>query len=107
IVAADAEYPKNASEGARDTAKSLGLKVVYDKSYPPSTADYSPIVRAVQATNPEIVFVAPSPPDSLGMVRAATEIGLKTRYWGGGMVGLQFTSITHRFGPKLDNIVNY
>src|SRR6266446_5029800 len=37
IVAADAEYPKNASEGARDTAKSLGLKVVYDKSYPPTT----------------------------------------------------------------------
>src|SRR5690242_7700985 len=53
IVAADAEYPKNASEGARDTAKSLGLKVIYDKSYPPSTADYSPIIHAVQATNPE------------------------------------------------------
>src|SRR6516162_4187922 len=56
IVAADAEYPKNASEGARDTAKSLGLQIGYDKSYPPSTADYSPIVHAVQATNPEIVF---------------------------------------------------
>jgi branched-chain amino acid transport system substrate-binding protein len=107
IVAADAEYPKNASEGARDTAKSLGLKVVYDKSYPPTTADYSPIVRAVQATNPEIVFVASYPPDSVGMVRAATEIGLKTRYFGGGMVGLQFTSIKQQFGPKLDNIVNY
>src|SRR6516165_1115660 len=61
IVAADAEYPKNASEGARDTAKSLGLKVVYDKSYPPSTTDYTPIVHAVQATNPEIVFVASYP----------------------------------------------
>src|SRR6266481_5626658 len=107
IVAADAEYPKNASEGARDTAKSLGLKVVYDKSYPPTTADYSPIVRAVQATNPEIVFVASYPPDSVGMVRAATEIGLKTRYFGGGMVGLQFTSIKQQFGPKLNGIVNY
>ena len=107
IVAADAEYPKNASEGARDTAKSLGLKVVYDKSYPPSTADYSPIVRAFQATNPEIVFVASYPPDSAGMVRAATELGLKTRYFGGGMVGLQFTSIKQQFGSKLDGIVNY
>src|SRR6266487_3737169 len=58
IVAADAEYPKNASEGARDIAKSLGLKIVYDKSYPPSTADYSPIIHAVQAANPEVVFVA-------------------------------------------------
>jgi branched-chain amino acid transport system substrate-binding protein len=107
IVAADAEYPKHASEGARDTAKSLGLQVVYDKSYPPSTADYSPIVRAIQATNPEIVFVASYPPDSAGMLRAATEMGLKTRYFGGGMVGLQFTSIKQQFGPKLNGIVNY
>src|SRR5437660_9402553 len=107
IVAADAEYPKNASEGARDTAKSLGLKVVYDKSYPPSTADYSPIVRAIQATEPEIVFVASYPPDSAGMVRAATELGLKTRYFGGGMVGLQFTSVKQQFGSKLNGILNY
>ena len=78
----------------------LGLKIVYDKSYPPSTADYSPIVHAVQATNPEIVFVASYPPDSVGMVRAATEIGLKTRYFGGGMVGLQFTSIKQQLGPE-------
>jgi branched-chain amino acid transport system substrate-binding protein len=107
IVAADAEYPKNASEGARDTAKSLGLKIVYDKSYPPSTSDFTPIVHAIQATNPEIVFVASYPPDSAGMVRAVTEIGLKTRYFGGGMVGLQFTPIKLQFGPKLNGILDY
>src|SRR5438132_9761018 len=107
IVAADAEYPKNASEGARDIAKSLGLKIVYDKSYPPSTADYSPIIHAVQATNPEVVFVASYPPDSVGIVRAATEIGLKTRYFGGGMVGLQFTTVKQQFGPKLNGILDY
>src|SRR5207237_9628227 len=107
IVAADAEYPKNASEGARETAKSLGLQIVYYKSYPPSTADYSPIVHAVHAANPEVVFVASYPPDSVGMVRAATEIGLKTRYFGGGMVGLQFTTIKQQLGPKLNGILDY
>jgi branched-chain amino acid transport system substrate-binding protein len=107
IVAADAEYPKNASEGARDTAKSLGLKIVYDKSYPPSTSDFTPIVHAIQATNPEVVFVASYPPDSAGMVRAVTEVGLKTRYFGGGMVGLQFTPIKQQFGPKLNGIIDY
>jgi branched-chain amino acid transport system substrate-binding protein len=107
IVAADAEYPKNASEGARDTAKSLGLKIVYDKSYPPATSDFTPIVHAIQATNPEIVFVASYPPDSAGMVRAVTEVGLKTRYFGGGMVGLQFTPIKQQFGPKLNGILDY
>jgi branched-chain amino acid transport system substrate-binding protein len=107
IVGADAEYPKKATGGARDIANESGLKIVYDKSYPPTTADFSPIVRAIQATNPEMVFVASYPPDSAGMVRAATEIGLKTRYFGGGMVGLQFTSVKQQFGSKLNGIVNY
>ena len=85
----------------------LGLKVVYDKSYPPSTTDYTPIVHAIQATNPEIVFVASYPPDSAGMLRAATEVGLKTRYFGGGMVGLQYTSVKQQFGPKLNGVIDY
>src|SRR6266702_3292628 len=93
IVGADAEYPAMALEGARAHIKRLGLKVVYDKTYPPNTVDYSPIVRASQATNPEIVFVASYPPDSAGRVRAANEVGLKTRIFGGGLVGPQFAAL--------------
>jgi branched-chain amino acid transport system substrate-binding protein len=107
IVGADAEYPKKATEGARDVAKEAGLKIVYDRSYPPSTADFTPIVHAIQATEPEIVFVASYPPDSAGMLRAATELGLKTRYFGGGMVGLQYTSVKQQFGPKLNGVIDY
>src|SRR5712691_5454787 len=51
IVAADAEFSKNASDGARENAKAAGLNIVYDKSYPPSTTDFAPIVRAIAATN--------------------------------------------------------
>src|SRR4051812_22879303 len=75
IVAADAEYPHTASAGARDIIKKLGLQTVYDRTYPPQTTDFTPIVRAIQAANPEIVFVASYPPDSVGMVRAANEVG--------------------------------
>ncbi|MBV9860656.1 MAG: amino acid ABC transporter substrate-binding protein [Alphaproteobacteria bacterium] len=107
IVAADAEYPKNASEGARDIAKQNGLQIVYDKTYPPSTTDYTPIVRAIQATNPDMVFVASYPPDSVGMVRAINETGFKTRYLGGGMVGLQITSIKQQLGPLINGIIDY
>ena len=107
IVGADAEYPRKATQGARDIAKENGLTIVYDKSYPPSTTDYSPIVHAIQATDPEIVFVASYPPDSAGILRAATEIGLKTRYFGGGMVGLQYTPFKKQFGPKLNGVIDY
>jgi branched-chain amino acid transport system substrate-binding protein len=107
IVAADAEYSKNASEGARKNAKAYGLKIVYDRTYPPTTTDYTPIVRAVQAANPDEVFVASYPLDSVGMIRAANEVGLKTELFGGGMVGLQTTSIKTQLGPLLNGIVNY
>jgi branched-chain amino acid transport system substrate-binding protein len=107
IVAADAEFSKNAADGARDNAKKLGLKVVYDKSYPPSTTDFTPIVRAIQGTNPDLVFVGSYPLDSVGMVRAANEVGLKTKMFGGGMVGLQATAIKTQLGPLLNGIVNY
>lgn len=80
LVGADAEFARNAVKGARQNAKKLGMKIVYDQTYPP---------------------------DSVGMVKAATEIGLKTKLFGGGMVGLQFASIMTALGPKLNGIVNY
>ncbi len=107
IVGADAEYPQVALAGARDVAKKLGLKIVYDSSYPPSTVDYTPIVRSIQATSPDAVFVASYPPDTAGIIRAAHEIGLKTTVFGGGMIGLQFASLKQQFGPLLNGIVYY
>ncbi len=107
LVGADAEYPALALAGAREQVKKTGLKVVYDKTYPPNTVDYAPIVRAIQATNPDLVYVASYPPDSAGIVRAANEIGLKARMFGGGMVGPQFASLRTQLGPLLNGVVNY
>jgi branched-chain amino acid transport system substrate-binding protein len=107
IVGADAEYPQNALVGARELIKKFGFKTVYDKTYPPSTTDYTPIVRAIKATNPDVVFVASYPPDSVGMLRAAHEVGLQPKLFGGGMVGLMFTTIMTSMGPMLNGVVNY
>jgi branched-chain amino acid transport system substrate-binding protein len=107
IVAADAEFARNAADGARQNAKAAGLQIVYDKTYPPSTVDYSPIVRAIQATNPEVVYVASYPPDTAGMTRAINEIGLNTKLCCGGMVGLQSAALKTQLGPLLNGMVNY
>src|SRR5207245_8929096 len=40
LVGADAEYPAMALEGAREHAKKTGLKIVYDKTYPPNPGGY-------------------------------------------------------------------
>jgi branched-chain amino acid transport system substrate-binding protein len=107
LVGADAEFSNNVLTGARALAKENGFQVVYDRTYPPSTTDYTPIVRAIQAANPDLVFVASYPLDSVGLVRAATEVGLKTQMFGGGMVGLQYATFLQQLADKVDRVVNY
>ena len=107
LVAADQEFSRNACEGARENAKAAGLRVVYDKTYPPTTTDFSPIVRAIQATNPDIVSVCSYPLDSVGMVKAVNEIGFKPKMIGGAMVGLQATVFKTQLGPLLNGWTNY
>src|SRR5262249_42625587 len=107
IISADQEFSRNAADGARENAKKAGLKIVYDKTYPPSTTDFAPIVRAIQATNPDLVNINSYPPDSVGMVRAINEIGFKPKMIGGGMVGLQATAIKTQLGPLLNGFTNY
>ena len=107
MVGADAEYPKHALDGARENAKKAGIKIVYDRTYPPAQVDFAPIVRSIKATNPDLVFMATYPPDSVGMITSIHEIGLSARLVGGGMIGLQFAAFKQKLGPMLNNIVCY
>jgi len=103
----DAEFSQNACEGARENAKTFGVKIVYDKSFPFNTPDLSPIVRAVQATNPDLVIVCSYPLSSVNMVQAVKEANYHPKMIGGAMVGLQATVFKNKLGPKLNGFVNY
>ena len=104
---ADAEFSQNSCEGARVNAKKHNIKIVYDRSYPPATTDFSPIVRAVQASNPDLFVICSYPLDSVGMVKAVNEVGFKPKMIGGAMVGLQATVFKNQLGPLLNGWVNY
>jgi branched-chain amino acid transport system substrate-binding protein len=105
ILSADAEFAKTSADGARENATAGGFKIIYDKSYPPPTTDFAPTVRAMQAANPDVVFVAAYPPDTVGIVRAANEIGLTPKMFGGTMIGLLITPIKTQLGPILNGLV--
>jgi len=107
LIAADQEFSRNACEGARENAKKAGIKIVYDKTYPPSTTDFTPVVRAIQAANPDIVTICSYPLDSVGMVKAVNEVGFKPKMIGGAMVGLQATVFKRQLGPLLNGWINY
>ena len=107
MCGADAEFPRNAMDGARNIIKKHGFELVYDKTYPPNTTDYTPIIRAVQASNPDIVIVCSYPLGSVGIVQTVRELNYKPKIIGGAMVGLQATVFKQKLGPKLNGIINY
>ena len=106
ISGADAEFSKVSTAGARINAEKAGLNIVYDKSYPPSTTDFGPIVRAIQSADADIVYNASYPLDTVGIVRAAHEAGLKTKMFGGNMIGLLAAVFKKQLGPLLNGVVS-
>ena len=109
LLAADQEFAQNLALTARDVAKRMNMPVVFDQAYPPSTVEFSGIIRALKAAKPDIVYVASYPPDSAGILRAVNEIGIgdNVKIFGGGMVGLQFGAVMENLGSLLNGVVNY
>ena len=109
LLAADQEFAQNLAKTAREVATKLNMKVVFDQAYPPSTVEFSSIIRALKSAKPDIVYVASYPPDSAGILRAVNEIGIgdNVKLFGGGMVGLQFGAVMENMGSLLNGVVNY
>jgi len=107
LTGADAEFSKNGIEGAKHHAADAGLKIVYDRVYPPNQMDFTPIVQSIKATKPDLVFLASYPADSAGFLRSVQEQGLSAMMFGGAIVGPQVGTIKTQMGPALNGIVCY
>ena len=107
LIAEDAEFARNACEGARENTKTYGFDIIYDKTFPPGTTDFSPVIRALQAANADLVVVCSYPLSSVGIVLAANELNFTPKMFGGSMVGLQATVFKSKLKSKLNGIVNY
>ena len=93
---------RNSREGLRRRSgecQEVRPKIVYDRTYPPATTDFTPIVRAVQAANADLFIICSYPLNSVGIVKAVNEIGFKPKIIGGAMVGLQATGIQEPAWP--------
>jgi branched-chain amino acid transport system substrate-binding protein len=107
IVTADGEATRLVTDGAYGHIKQAGLQIVYDRRYPLNTADFSPTVRAAQAANPDIFFISSYPIDSVGVLRAVNEIGLRPKIVGGILNGLPAPVLKAQLGPMLNGVINY
>jgi len=101
------EFGQSIKNGVRAAATAAGLQVVYDQGFPPSMTDLTTVVRQIQATNPDIVAIGTQPGQSIAIVRAINEVGLKAKIVGGGMTGLQTTDAEGLLGEQLNGFVNF
>ena len=84
IVTADGEATRLVTDGVYDNVKQAGLKIVYDRRYPLNTTDFSPIVRAARAAEPDIFFISSYPLDfRSGMLRSVGELAFTPKIVGG------------------------
>jgi branched-chain amino acid transport system substrate-binding protein len=106
LIGAEVEYSRNALDGARENAKAMGFEIVFERTYPLSTTEFSPVVRAMAAANPDVVFGATLPVDTVGIIKAAKEINFKPRIIGGAMLGLLVTGIKQQLGPMINGYIS-
>jgi branched-chain amino acid transport system substrate-binding protein len=107
LAVGDGEATRNTADGARVNLKKAGLDIVYDRTYPLNTTDFSPIIRAMQATNADIMYVSSYPADSVGIIRSVHELGLNCKIFGGNLTGPQSTSIKTSLGSMLNGIITF
>lgn len=107
ILAVDNEFAQKAADSIRTLGRQKGLRIVYDRSYPPTTVDFAPTVRAIQATRPDLAFFASYPADSNGLLRSISELRMTASLLGGGMIGPQIAAVQAQMGPILNNLVNW
>src|SRR5579863_8520570 len=107
ILAADAPFSKSPVQGAKQNCTKHGMKVVFEESYPLSTNDFSPFIRKVQQTGADILFMCSYVADSVGLIRAINQEGLRAKLVGGAMIGPQNGSVKLELGPLLNGLINY
>ena len=106
LVGADVEYSRNALDGARENAKKMGFEIVFERTYPLATTDYTSIVRGMMAAKPDVVFYATLPVDTVGLIKASTELKFKPKMVGGAMLGLLVTGIKQNLGEQVNGYIS-
>jgi branched-chain amino acid transport system substrate-binding protein len=67
------------ANAGRPLFKEAGFEIVYDKSYPLGTQDYTPVIKAASAANPDAFVAWSYPPDTFGLQAAAKVEALKVK----------------------------
>jgi branched-chain amino acid transport system substrate-binding protein len=92
------------ANAGRPLFKEAGFEIVYDKSYPLGTQDYTPVIKAAKAANPDAFVAWSYPPDTFGLLDAAKIEGLNVKAYYCA-VGCAFQGFSQKNGAAAENIL--
>ena len=92
------------ANAARPLFKEAGFEIVYDKSYPLGTQDYTPIIKVAKGANPDAFVAWSYPPDTFGLADQAKIEGLNVKAYYSA-VGTDFEGFSQKFGAAAENVL--
>ncbi|HXX05173.1 MAG TPA: amino acid ABC transporter substrate-binding protein [Xanthobacteraceae bacterium] len=92
------------ANAGRPLFKEAGFEIVYDKSYPLGTQDYTPVIKAAKAANPDAFVAWSYPPDTFGLADVAKIEGLNVKAYYCA-VGCAFQGFSQKNGAAAENVL--
>jgi branched-chain amino acid transport system substrate-binding protein len=92
------------ANAGRPLFKDAGFEIVYDKSYPLGTQDYTPVIKAANDAKPDAFVAWSYPPDTFGLADAAKIEGLNVKAYYSA-VGCAFQGFSQKNGAAAENIL--
>ena len=92
------------ANAGRPIFKDAGFDIVYDKSYPNTSQDFAPIIKAAKAENPDAFVAWSYPSDTFGLAEQAKIEGLNVKAYYSA-VGVAFSTFRGKFGASAENIL--
>ena len=75
----NSDFPRQVAEGVRAQAARQGMEIVFDEGYPQNNTDFSSIVNAMRAKNPDVVIGGTYLDDSIAIMKQAKKSGLSPK----------------------------
>jgi branched-chain amino acid transport system substrate-binding protein len=63
------------------TAKDHGLQIVFNQKYETGGSDYTSLISATKAANPDIIYGIPQPPDFITLKKQSDQLQLTPKMW--------------------------
>jgi branched-chain amino acid transport system substrate-binding protein len=82
IINEDTAFPRAIAHGAMELAKRKGLHPVFAQAYPQGTTDFSAILRALEAANPDVLAAGTYFEDAVAITRQMKGLGVNPRMYG-------------------------